>query len=437
MNRFIQFLFCISFITTSAYSQILNQDAEGESSIVWPGGEIGIDVGKELLKFNYYTPFNNRKGWLFGIDAQGKNSTGTASLFDEGEFNPEASVSATIGWHRYKGRLGDFAAKRSKLEKRKDELAIKVNKDFNTLNTKFNSHRSALFLEDEFTVPDEAATKLKSIDLGKVNPENLIEKFKEIDTTGFSKKARELFISFQKKVLNSNELNAYITTRKKQDKVSEEIDNLDKEPKVVSRKYLFYGKVGFDAREFKYDLGNGITEFDSRFVDTVYTTGSVILGGSARIGRTYVGLNIGYQGIDTFSKLDEKNYSYTVVDTTISSGSLSATENVKAYSGEYDKLGRFRIHFDALYSKSLGKDDKYVLFGPYARFNLNTKTDILENNHVLGFGSFFLNGESGKFMGGVYLQSDGFLDGNEDKQFGKNISFGLVAKFGFASARPF
>lgn len=90
--------FTIAFLcmTCAVKAQVITQDAEGESPIVWSGGTAGIDVSDGLVKINFYgTGAGDRVIW--GLDLQAKNESGVAQLFNEGDFTPKSQVSGLIG----------------------------------------------------------------------------------------------------------------------------------------------------------------------------------------------------------------------------------------------------------------------------------------------------------------------------------------------------
>jgi hypothetical protein len=81
-------------------AQVVNQDAEGKSTIVFPGGVIDIEPGKTALTFSFMNipDFSKDKGFLWGITARAENKSGIGKLFESGKVVPGGFVSVTAGY---------------------------------------------------------------------------------------------------------------------------------------------------------------------------------------------------------------------------------------------------------------------------------------------------------------------------------------------------
>ncbi|QDK82629.1 hypothetical protein EXU85_30080 [Spirosoma sp. KCTC 42546] len=93
-------IFIISILAITANCQILNQDAEGKSSIVVSGGTLNFDFGQGLVKANFYKKSLKPSAWIYGFDIQGKNNDGLVSLFQNGSFSPNTEMSGLIGYQQ-------------------------------------------------------------------------------------------------------------------------------------------------------------------------------------------------------------------------------------------------------------------------------------------------------------------------------------------------
>lgn len=89
------------------HGQVVNQDAEGKSTIVFPGGTIGIDIGETALSFNFMniqyttedgTNGNSPKGFILGVNARTENKSGIGKLFESGKVVPGSSLLVTFGY---------------------------------------------------------------------------------------------------------------------------------------------------------------------------------------------------------------------------------------------------------------------------------------------------------------------------------------------------
>lgn len=93
---FIKTLFL--FFVLKSFSQMVNQDADGKSSVVVGGSSINIDIKESLIKAGYYKVPLASSGFAWGIDLQGKNAEGIAGIFESGELSPGGEFSGLIGW---------------------------------------------------------------------------------------------------------------------------------------------------------------------------------------------------------------------------------------------------------------------------------------------------------------------------------------------------
>jgi hypothetical protein len=86
------------FSIHQSFSQMVNQDADGKSSIVVGGSSINLDIKESLIKAGYYKIPLKASGIAWGIDIQGKNAEGIAGIFESGELSPGGELSGLFGW---------------------------------------------------------------------------------------------------------------------------------------------------------------------------------------------------------------------------------------------------------------------------------------------------------------------------------------------------
>lgn len=85
-------------IFSVANAQVLFQDAKGNSSIIYPGGTIGINIIESEISFSYSNfGKNDKNGIVYGFDIKGSNASGIANLFDAGKLVPKANLNGFIG----------------------------------------------------------------------------------------------------------------------------------------------------------------------------------------------------------------------------------------------------------------------------------------------------------------------------------------------------
>lgn len=422
----------------NAFTQILNQDADGKSSIVWSGGTIGIDITESSIKSNYYSSTDKTKGFLFGVDLQGKNESGIGALFNSSEFTPNVEISGLVGYYftttNYK-----------KLEDKRDSVDNAINAHEDTINALqdtvdiawefyFEDCKKSLNKIENKDIEDEVRKIQNSFDFSKGASEviKLLKKDVKV-TTSVKLKTHQLLTELSIKLTNNNKIKRYNETNKNLVELRKKKVKIETNNTISSSKHKLYARPGLSTTEFSYDNGNDSISFDSRFVDTLDVNPFLEVGYTGRFGNAILGLSLGYSTISTFSKLDDKKYKYTLTDTTLQSGNLESTKEITAYSGDYKFLNRFYVNADFLYLINLNEENKdYLGLGTYFRTNFNSNTDLLKDNTVLGFNLNFLNGKDGKFLGGVYVQTSDLFNQNE-KPFDNSISFGITAKLAIKS----
>jgi len=202
---------------------------------------------------------------------------------------------------------------------------------------------------------------------------------------------------------------------------------------LTTSRLIYYTKLGVKTSEFKYDRGNSFTTSDTRFVDTVHTRPKIEVGASLRWGgRLYLGLLLGNSKETNHSSLRKSVYKYVFNDPTLPG--LQQTRDITAYSGNYGKYSNTYLNFDAVYL--IPSDSIYISPAIYFRYNKSSNENLRSDNSVLGTSLNFINIESGKFFGGVYLQTNDIFR-NNSTAFNKTIQFGLIARFSFTTISPF
>ena len=425
----------ITSLVNPAASQVLNQDAEGKSSLIWSGGTIGVNVPDGVLKFNYFSSTNKNKGLLWGVDLQGENSSGIAVLFSEKEFSPKTAVSGLIG-----GYLSPiiYSNSTNKKEVEKDERTkISLQKKKDSLSSICDIIYSRLKEKWFFSLDREIRTRLiKDFNPIRITPEKMIEnrdsiiqQYKKEDQFQNIKTNLNLLADDLEK---NDTIKTFIETIKKNDENAKELNILLQKSVKSTCKIKYYFRAGLNVQEFKYDYGKDSTSIATRFADTVFLGPYGEIGASTRLGNCYLGIAFGYSKINNFLKLTKSNYKFSSKDTTIHDGSLEKTKDITAYTGNYGILNQFYINVDFMYMLHLLQESNYLGLGAYLRNNITSNIDLLPGNTVFGIGGYFIDGKSGKFLGGVYLQSDD-ISGRMRKDFGNSISFGLILKFAFSS----
>jgi len=433
MKNIFTIIFLFLYFQSSA--QILNQDQSGNSSIIVSGGSIGIDIKETQLKANYYSPTDSNNGFMWGIDLQGKNSTGISTLFSKEKFTPETKLSFLVGYHfastNYKG---DF--------KKKEQLQLQ-----NRIKYLEKSEKKAIEKNDRIKYISESVETLKKLGAveiaGKLQAiiqktsyknyqkgiSNLIFQLKKEEKNNATiNHLKELSI----KVSEDQDLNNYIKIDKELDAERNKLKKYESDNYLGSSKHRIYLRPIINALEFKYDNQNMAPVFSDRFLDTLQVHGALELGFTSRINTSYLGASIKYGGVSSFSTLTKATYSFTTIDSTVTGGTLTKTSEVSAFSGNYfnEKLTTFRVDWLKLVSYNQ-KESKFLALGFYFSrnwFSNSNEFDQLENRSALGTFINLIDGKKGSFLGGIYLQSNDIF--NETKNgFEESINFGITTKY--------
>lgn len=191
---------------------------------------------------------------------------------------------------------------------------------------------------------------------------------------------------------------------------------------------LLYSRATLQASQFKYDRGNSFTSIRSRFVDTSHIRPKIEFGASMRLGNSVLlGALVGTGKENNQSALSRSVYKYETDDPNLPG--LKQTKDITAYSGAYGTYSNTNIYWDVLYFHTLNETN-YFCPALYFRSNLSGDKSMKQNNSVLGVSFNFLNVETGKFLGGIYVQNND-LANKQDAGIDKRIDFGLIARFTF------
>lgn len=414
-----------------AWSQVINQDADGKSSIIAPGGTIGIDVQAASVKANYYSATDRAKGPLLGFDIQGKSENGLANVFSKTDFVPSGRLSALIGYqvsglHNNAGLIELPPLDGTAAEAHYQNLAKHALDELKrTCPTESDAYKDPL---TNFVGPAHFSWD----DIKSLN--KVLKKNAGATPTACEAAAATAIKQLQAEVDNDKIINDYLALRAKAKNAGATETEKAAASKAYSYKSYFYLRGGINATGFTYDRAGkyAAATTSARFRDTSTVLPFVEVGASGRIsGRHFWGVTLGMERISSFALLDKATYKYTVTATPITNGSLSSSKDITAYAGDFTKSGRVYLNADYMWLKPLDHPN-YLAVNPYTRFNSQAQDKLYKASLVLGIGAYFLDGKSGKFLGGVYLQSND-ISGNTETSLGKTIAFGLIAKLAFSS----
>lgn len=213
---------------------------------------------------------------------------------------------------------------------------------------------------------------------------------------------------------------------------------------IYTNSNLIYLRGTFTGSDFKYDLKNDETTIESRFVDKTFNGYSVEMGFTKNYRNyNFLGLSSSLNYTNNLNALTSTTFKLEKEDTTISDGTFTSSEEIKALSGIYDTFLRYDINFDYLRLIPLKEnlnstpEDKqshlYLSINPYLRHRIYENANTLKNNTIVGIGLHAYNSKDNKLMGGLFIQTNDLFGVHTDESstLGKRISFGVVAKFSF------
>lgn len=369
----------------SSNAQILNQDAEGKSSINYQGGNIGIDITQTRLSFTYnnlgYSPSKklyNDSRYIWGVSAQGENKESIANLFSRGEIIPQTQLSGMFGWRWRKEDVSPTT--KSELEE-KYELRKDIINDILDLNIKLSNET------------DEVKKLVIRDNLKKLEEEQFI---------------------IQNNISQLNSL---------------------KRRQVV----MPYVRAGRSAIAFKHavTISNNAEGVSTKFESEKFKGNFVGIGLNLETGSFLFGGYIENEHVNNFSHLSKATYTITTTEV-VENQTIEAEEKITAYKGNYDTYNRVNYYIDCIYFQSL-PEMNYLAWNVYYRYRQNNNAQATPSYSDIGLGAYFFN-QGNKFLGGVYIEAP---DLNQDLERSKEnpdlrdlhnrLTFGIVARFNFSS----
>lgn len=413
--------------------QILNQDASGSSSITWAGSSVGIDLPTGLIKINHYRQPVDAKGVLWGFDLQGENANGSALISDAGELLPKARGSGLIGWTRvfisdnasYVATKNEITALQARIDGLTEQKELMIDDWANQVRG----------CSDDPTLASVVRAVKGGVLAAKIKAGPVWQRIQETVEIEDATKCPELVALIDrlaKEAKGSGELAEL-------ERLKEEITALRTRHETQAEKQRdsqlnVFARLGVEASEFTYDRSDTIATFDSRFRDTLFTPIFGQLGITFRCERHFFGLSFTYAEANNFLALDKREYSYSQVDTNITSGKLDSKKSGTAYSGDYGTFRMATLSFDYLHAVRLAPE-RFMMIGPYFRWNMSENQDLLPSTSTLGFCVNYIDGQAGKFLGGIYVQT-GDLTGELEPKLNNTIQFGLVTRFALSNFFP-
>ena len=431
------------------YSQSIGQDTDGYSNLILASAQLNLDVANSIATIDYVDYFNNKKDnvkYLYGLRLSGKAENGVSVLFS----NKKIAASSTID-----GLVGCSFTKEIKYgEEKSKSLLNKIKELDKELDKEIESYK--MFLKK--TLPKNTInplmkilntnsgihTKKEKLPTSKLNEflNNLIETYTTKVTELKLKIGDENASENDMQIRNANEIYDNIKSElKKVINISEKYDEAYKEWKsfALDSKYihhLVFFRGGFNGSSFKYDLNNGGTTIDDRFKTQTLNGWQAELGYNFNSGNDYLGASFSIAHLNNLSGLTEVEYTLSQTNESITGGTITTTQSINAFTGNYDEYLRHSLNVD--YSRLIPIEEKagglYLSINTYLRHRLYNRSETIKDHTVLGAGLFAINSKKNQLLGGIFIQTND-LFGNHyatESTLGERITFGLLAKYAFS-----
>ena len=445
MNKLILTLSCLLFIL-KGYTQILNEDAKGKSTILIDGANLSLDLSDPSLGFtvNNFSSLSvdnklKRSTFLWGFSAYGTNDEGISNLLTDGNLSTSGRLSGVLGFR--------FSLhSRTDIQTYKDYnalLQIKELKQYNEAGNFFKAIRNTV-QTSELPIAKrskllERVNKAMNDNVGAGQLTKTIAAMTDLKTREFKddNESQDILddivtdLTTRKTTIGKLETDAsYIAAknglRAKRSAMSA----------IASKKksrLIFYISPGLNAKSFDQYQSLGTGNFSDDFKRRTYRTGFVDLGiNYDPNGRMILGLSLGYEKGNTFDSLRRREL--TLRNTQTSGNQTLITESKRtAYSGTFDTYDRFNIRFDPLYFARISDEYRMAWNILYVRGIISSDRKIARGFFNVGTGLNFYKTQ-GKFLGGFYLEEEDAANNlNNENDFFKRIKIGVVAKYAFAS----
>jgi Txe/YoeB family toxin of Txe-Axe toxin-antitoxin module len=422
-------------------AQLLNQDASGKSTIIESGSTVSLDFSQALANINYFKSIPQKKdnksarGLIIGGQLQGRSAGGWANLFSDGKFTPEGNLSVLAGGYTRLRKIRDNDNYEWLLEER-----VKCNEERNEKGRLLDEKIFPGLINKHWQVQDcgSSDSVLTLLKAAMDSKTKLIEKLEKLEKdirekASFDRcdlQAVKSIHALVEDLRETAELERFIALTDKLDKLRTEINDYSKRV-VRTGRLTYYFRAGVSARGFKYDNGEAIKQMDTRFTDVSSVEPYFEIGTSWRLNAcSYLGITAGAQYFSNFGALAQSAYALVSQDS-IGNSVLQTKTEISAYSGAafIRKWGAY-VNADYLFLLPLEQaKSMYLGISPYIRLNFPGVSAYLDSfRATAGLGGYFINGNSGAFQGGIYLQTSD-LNKENYSHIGKTITFGLVSKF--------
>lgn len=417
----------------SVLAQTVTQSAEGTGTVILEGSAFSLNLGKTDLSFGWNNLNNSivtkNNGFLIGTNVKVKNAEGLGNLFSKGDLVPQGNGALFIGGYlsnalKRKDNSADFLTKRNEL------LEIALKKFNDTFNLEVDRIAEEIFTNLATKATEIASIKAFFINNGLFSPSRLDPTDHDAEKQAFKTRIKNRFTEVKKNV-----------EKEYRELTKERFVQLTRTDKTCITKYwkfTFFLFGGIDAVDFKRFVKIDSVNLENSFTDEYFRGGNIGIGVNYEIWRFRFGITYSYVASNNFSSL--KSTDYTLQSSTvINNQTLQSKDAVTAYGGKYGKVQKNEFNADIIYNCKLDKKgESHLLINPYVRSTMFSRdTSLLINKINIGVGGYFFK-DSGKFLGGIYIELPDVNNNTEKKKPVekqnllpplRRLSFGVVTKF--------
>lgn len=400
MKNFI-FICGILLYASVSKAQSVTESKDGKNSILLNGSAITLNITEPTLRLDFQKKSALKKNgvesrnnsYLLGLSAEGKNQSGVANIFSEGNLVPSGRLTGLAGLVFTNNVISDYQQKLDEVKNRmKSERA-----------------RQALLIEEKKELKKEMQ-----------------------DTT-----------TIQKLIDRSTTTLTALNNEKREIAGAYAGENYHK---LIG---FFYG--GISAKSFKRFVGYDSDNLLKSFKTQNFRGNFLGLGLNYQYRNWMFGATAERRKDDNQALLSQEVYDWQRITTT-GNQTIVESKEIKAYSGAYATVSYFLFNADVVANisldpiKSVEKPRNYMLINPYLHAKIGSSDkDLLPNTTDAGLGLYIFNDKS-KLLGGVFLELPDINDKIEKSKIAtdrnirpalQKLSFGIVTRFNLQSFMKF
>lgn len=443
-NLFLIFIILLGVTSLTIQGQVVDQDAEGKGTILFPGGTACLDIGETALSINFMDVKyqNGSKGFIWGVNARTENKSGIGKLFESGKIVPGNMFLVTYGLHWSPKPFRDMAYMAG-LEKNENKIKAEIeqsSKEMDSYIKKSKEISKSLkkIFQKEYIV-DELNKLIEEHCWNMCLEENLndwLAKNKNYLQEIARESELENVIKEIIKIFKSEEVQSLI---KKQEDNYDELEKtrrlrirINLEKNTTYKRYVLFTRLGVNASSFKLYIPSECPDLKDQFKKIEHTNVSFQIGANMQLGGGLLfGLAAGFQKANNLGTLDKKEF---CLNTTKVAGNqeLVQEEKIIAYCGEFKKFDCFDIDADMVCFFRLGDLNVITPYG-YLRWRIPTGVShSMPNTANVGIGANLFT-VKGKHLGGFFIElSDITNELKKESKFLNRLTLGIIIKVTFA-----